>query len=277
MPEGHVLHRLADELNRHFTQRVVRVTSPQGRFADEAAVLDGRELLGAEAWGKHLFVAFDPDAWIHIHLGLIGTLTLTEPEPVRGVVRLRIGTDEQVADLRGPQTCALIDAARVATVRAGLGPDPLRADADPDLARRRIHASAKPIAALLLEQSVVSGPGNIYRAEVLFRAGVDPMLPGKRLPRTVWNRIWDDLVALMTEGVRTGRIDTVAEEHTPEAMGRDPRVDDHGGEVYVYRRTGQPCLVCGATVRATPLAGRQVYWCPRCQRPGRTGVRRVHR
>ena len=59
--------------------------------------------------------------------------------------------------------------------------------------------------------------------------------------------MWDDLVELMAEGVRTGRIDTVRPEHTPEAMGRPPRVDDHGGEVYVYRRTGQPCHVCGAT------------------------------
>ena len=59
--------------------------------------------------------------------------------------------------------------------------------------------------------------------------------------------MWADLVELMAEGVRTGRIDTVRPEHTPEAMGRPPRVDDHGGEVYVYRRTGQPCLVCGST------------------------------
>ncbi|MGJ3509946.1 Fpg/Nei family DNA glycosylase [Enemella sp. A6] len=275
MPEGHVLHRLAGDLNRHFAGREVRVSSPQGRFADEAAIVDRRELIGAEAYGKHLFIAFDADAWIHVHLGLIGTLTLTEPGPVRGVVRLRIATDERVADLRGPQTCALVDSARVARVRAELGPDPLRPDADPDAAWRRIHASARPVSALLLEQSVLAGPGNIYRAEVLFRAGVDPMLPGNRLPRTVWNRIWNDLVALMAEGVRTGRIDTVAAEHTPEAMGRDPRVDDHGGEVYVYRRTGQPCLVCGAPVRATAVAGRQVYWCPRCQRSGRTGVRRA--
>ena len=54
-------------------------------------------------------------------------------------------------------------------------------------------------------------------------------------------------------------------EHTPEAMGREPRVDDHGGEVYVYRRTAQPCLVCGSTVRTEVLAGRNMFWCARCQ------------
>jgi endonuclease-8 len=77
--------------------------------------------------------------------------------------------------------------------------------------------------------------------------------------------MWEDLVALMAEGVRTGRIDTVRPEHTPEAMGRPPRVDDHGGEVYVYRRTGQPCHVCGAPVRTEELLGRNLFWCPRCQ------------
>jgi endonuclease-8 len=55
--------------------------------------------------------------------------------------------------------------------------------------------------------------------------------------------------------------------HTPEAMGRPPREDRHGGEVYVYRRTGQPCLVCGTPVRTAPLAGRNSYWCPTCQVP----------
>ncbi len=69
----------------------------------------------------------------------------------------------------------------------------------------------------------------------------------------------------MAEGVRLGRIDTVRPEHTPEAMGRPPRADDHGGEVYVYRRTGQPCLVCGRPVRTAELAGRNVFWCSRCQ------------
>jgi endonuclease-8 len=78
--------------------------------------------------------------------------------------------------------------------------------------------------------------------------------------------MWADLVELMEYGVRTGRIDTVRPEHTPEAMGRPPRRDDHGGEVYVYRRTGMPCWVCGTTVRTDVLEGRNLFWCPSCQR-----------
>ncbi|MGH3356370.1 MAG: zinc finger domain-containing protein, partial [Nocardioidaceae bacterium] len=80
-----------------------------------------------------------------------------------------------------------------------------------------------------------------------------------------WMSMWHDLVFLMAEGVRTGRIDTVLPEHTPEAMGRPPRVDDHGGEVYVYRRARQPCLVCATPVATQVVAGRNLFWCPGCQ------------
>ena len=71
--------------------------------------------------------------------------------------------------------------------------------------------------------------------------------------------------ALMADGVRQGRIDTVLDEHTPEAQGRPARDDPHGGEVYVYRREGQPCLVCGTPVLRKDLANRNLFWCPRCQ------------
>jgi formamidopyrimidine-DNA glycosylase len=70
----------------------------------------------------------------------------------------------------------------------------------------------------------------------------------------------------MPLGVRHGRIDTVRPEDSPEATGRDPRVDRHGGEVYVYRRAGQPCLVCGREVSLRVVEGRNLYWCARCQR-----------
>ena len=113
-----------------------------------------------------------------------------------------------------------------------------------------------------MDQAVLAGVGNVYRAEVLFRHRIHPLRPGRTLRVGQWRAMWADLVELMAEGVRTGRIDTVRPEHTPEAMGRPPRVDDHGGEVYVYRRTGQPCLVCGSLVRTEVLVGRNVFWCP---------------
>jgi DNA-formamidopyrimidine glycosylase len=279
MPEGHTLRKLADDLTAAFAGRRVRVSSPQGRFAADAEQLDGARVVGADSAGKHLFLELEDERFVHVHLGLIGQLDVRTtredgvvPDPV-GAVRLRLVTvDDPVdprprtyADLRGAIICDLVGAARRAEILGRLGPDPLRPDADPDLAWRRISASPRAVGDLLMDQKVLAGVGNVYRAEVLFRHRIHPLRPGNTLRSGQWRAIWADLVELMAEGVRTGRIDTVRPEHTPEAMGRPPRKDDHGGEVYVYRRTSQPCLVCGTAVRTGELVGRNTFWCPKCQ------------
>jgi endonuclease VIII len=268
VPEGHTIHRLASAHNRLFAGHALRADSPQGRFADGAARITGLVLDRAEAHGKHLLHAYGGDVWLHVHLGLYGRFddgTAPPPEPVP-TVRLRLSANGHWADLRGPNRCELLTAPQVAALRARLGPDPLRADADPSLAWERIRRARVPVATLLLDQSVVAGVGNVYRAEVLFRQAVPPHLPGRELGRERFDAVWRDLVTLMREGVRAGRIDTVADEHSPQAQGRAPRQDRHGGEVYVYRRAGMPCLVCGTPVRGATLGARRLYWCPTCQR-----------
>jgi endonuclease VIII len=267
MPEGHTLHRLARAHQRMFGTAPVAVSSPQGRFAASAGQVDGRVLRRAEAHGKHLFHRYERDLVVHVHLGLYGTFTdgPLPAEPPRGQVRMRLVGENHVTDLRGPTACELITDAEVRAIRARLGEDPLRRDADPERAWTRISRSRTPVAAQLMDQKVISGVGNVYRAELLFRHALDPMLPGRALDRDTWDAMWTDLVALMRTGVRRGRIDTVRPEHEPKATGRAPRVDRHGGEVYVYRRAGQPCLVCGTEVARADLAGRNLYWCPGCQ------------
>ncbi|MFD9892667.1 Fpg/Nei family DNA glycosylase [Amycolatopsis sp. NPDC059027] len=267
MPEGHTLHRLARLHKRRYAGAPVSVSSPQGRFAAEASRLDGQVLKSAEAYGKHLFHHYGPHGTVHVHLGLYGTFgeaKLPATTPV-GQVRMRLAGRTHWTDLRGPTRCELLDEAQVDAIKARLGPDPLRADADPDRAWARISRSRTSIAALLMDQSVLAGVGNVYRAEVLFRHGVPPLLPGRDLDKALWDDMWADLVALMRDGVRVGRIDTVAPEHLPEATGRAPRQDRHGGEVYVYRRAGEECLVCGTSVAHADLVGRNLYWCPACQ------------
>ncbi|MCX4663872.1 Fpg/Nei family DNA glycosylase [Streptomyces uncialis] len=269
MPEGHTIHRLARDHRERFLDRALRVSSPQGRFADGAALLDGSPLSEAEAHGKHLFLGF-PGAgesrWVHIHLGLFGRLDFgTAPvPPPTATVRLRLATADAYADLRGPTTCALITDGEKRAIHDRLGPDPLRDD-DPGPAWTRISRSRVTVAALLMDQKIVAGVGNVYRAEVLFRHGIDPYRTGRDLDRAEWDAVWADLVDLMREGVRNNRIDTVRPEHLPEAMGRPPRVDDHGGEVYVYRRANQPCHICGGEIRTAGLAARNLFWCPTCQ------------
>ncbi len=267
MPEGHTLHRLARLHHRRYAGRAVEVTSPQGRFS--ASTVDGRVLLKAEAHGKHLFHVYGPDTTVHVHLGLYGTFTESAhpvAEPV-GQVRMRLVGATHWTDLRGPTRCEILTDAELTALRARLGPDPLRRDAKPDLAFQRVTKSRQPIAVLLMDQKIIAGVGNVYRAEVLFRHGVHPMTPGNLVDRALWDILWTDLVLLMRDGVKVGRIDTVRPEHLPEATGRAPRQDRHGGEVYVYRRAGMPCLVCGTPVAIAELAGRNLFWCPGCQ-PG---------
>lgn len=270
MPEGHTIHRLAARHRELFAGEKVLAGSPQGRFAEGAAALSGTVLTDTEAYGKHLLHHHTDDLTLHVHLGLYGRFTdgTGEPPAPVGQVRLRLTSDRHWLDLRGPAACELLAPPQVAALRDRLGPDPLRSEADPAVAYARIHGSRTALAALLLDQSVVAGTGLIFVTEALFRAGLSPTLPGRELTWRAWDALWADLRALMTVAVERGRIDTVANEHLPEAMGRPPRVDRHGGEVYVYRRAGLPCHACGDVIHRTNLAGRNAYWCPTCQPAG---------
>lgn len=285
MPEGHTVHGHARRHLKTFSGRRLAVDSPQGRFAAGASLLDGRVLAGAQAHGKHLFLGFcdeaaaRPQTWLHVHLGLYGGWrfgTGPAPQP-RGAVRVRfrslppvvadaaagVRSEEAAwAELRGPTTCEVLRPPEVTAVRARLGADPLRRDGD--LAATAAHVARRrtPIAALLMQQDVVSGVGNVFRAEALYRARLDPYLPGRDLPDGAWDALWADLVVLLRDGLRRGRIVTTRPEHRRRARGAVPSEEAH----YVYRRAGLPCRLCGTPVVVEPLAGRRLYYCPSCQR-----------
>ncbi|MCX4097408.1 Fpg/Nei family DNA glycosylase [Nocardia sp. alder85J] len=269
MPEGHTLHRLARLHHKRFAGGVVRVSSPQGRFADGAALVDGHVLVRAEAWGKHLLHHYDSGLFVHVHLGLYGTFTESAGPPGDpvGQVRMRMvgagrATDSLWGtDLRGPTACEVLHEPEVTALTARLGPDPLRRDADPDRAWQRIHRSARSIGGLLMDQSVVAGVGNVYRAEVLFRHHISPQRPGRAISRDEWEALWADLVELLRVGVRRGKIVVVRPEHDRGA----PSYAQGKPRTYVYRRAGEPCRLCGATVLHTVLDGRNLFWCPACQ------------
>lgn len=251
MPEGHSVHRIARQFATNFVGHRVTVSSPQGRFAEGAARIDGQVMTAAKAVGKQMFLEFENGLWLRIHLGIYGAwdfageisvdptiasangrmgqtnqrgtdadaarvfddagenslhsigaprrtrlrmaesekleaeITSFPPEPV-GQVRVRLLTDTAVADLRGPTACEVLDPAEVDAVIAKLGPDPMLDDG-PEAEERFVSTvRRKPtsIALLLMDQSVVSGIGNVYRAELLFRARQNPHTPGKQVPRT---------------------------------------------------------------------------------------------
>ena len=260
MPEGHSVHRIARQFERNFVGHRIAVSSPQGRFAEGAAVLNGTELTEVWAVGKQMFMGFAGDHWLRIHLGIYGAwdfsgdiqadatiasangrmgqtnqrgtvfdadgensltsigaprktrvrmaeaekesaldlATSFPPEPI-GQVRVRLLTDTVCADLRGPTACEVLTQEQVDAVLNRLGPDPQR---DPsDVAGQKfvdtIRKKNTAIGLLLMDQSVVAGIGNVYRAEILFRAGIDPYRPGKLITEDEAWALWRDWVYLL--------------------------------------------------------------------------------
>jgi endonuclease-8 len=209
----------------------------------------------------------------------------------RPTTRLRIAGRRGLADLTGPTACEILDSEGRRAVLDRLGPDPLRADADPARFIDRVRRSRTSIGVLLMNQEVIAGVGNIYRAEALFRARLDPFVPGRDLTEGMVRGIWEDLVPLMEYGARTGRIVTTQVEHreieariiersrgTRQNSDGDPGVVPREQSFYVYHRQTLPCRLCGTEIRSRELASRTVFWCPRCQtvRSRRAGWTREH-
>lgn len=185
------------------------------------------------------------------------------PEPI-GAVRVRLLTDETCADLRGPTACDVLEADEVQAVIAKLGPDPLvdRGRKAEDRFTEVVRRKPTPIALLLMDQSVVSGIGNVYRAEMLFRARLNPHTPGRDLPEEVVRALWKDWVKLLKIGVETGQMLTMdGLRGAAQQRALASRADRH----WVYHRTGLPCRVCGTSIVMEELGGRKLYWCPVCQ------------
>jgi endonuclease-8 len=256
VPEGHTIHGLARDHGRDLAGRPVRAWSPQGRFADGAARIDGGVPLRFEAWGKHELATFDSGDVLHVHLGLIGKWRRQEAagaaDPV-GQVRLRLEGADAVWDLSGPMVCRVIDPDEAAAVAASVGPDPLRDDADPQPFVDRVLRSKAPIGTLLLDQSVVAGVGNVYRAEVLWALGIHPGRPGTSLSAGDVLAMWDWLRDQLRLGLARGRIQTV--EDVVDGEGERIRAAYHQVD----------CLRCGGPVEQLSVAGRRIDACPTCQ------------
>jgi endonuclease-8 len=249
MPEGHTIHRLARDHRRDLAGRVVRASSPQGRFVEGAARIDGRVPRRFDAFGKHELVTLDSGEVLHVHLGLIGKWRRRDapvPPPV-GLVRLRLEGEAVAWDLYGPITCRVVSPDEARAAVAVLGPDPLRSDADPQRFVDRVRRSKAPIGAILLDQSVIAGIGNVYRAEVLWALGIDPRRPGRSFSADEVLAMWEWLQHQLRLGVRRNSIRTV---DGPTQRG-------------AYHQ--EACIRCGGVVTTLSIAGRRLDACLACQ------------
>lgn len=319
MPEGHSVHRIARQFTANYAGRVVSASSPQGRFVEGAAEIDGRQMVETFAVGKHMFSRFEGGIWLRVHLGIYGAwdfsgqvsttlgqtgeysrkrpgvtiedsrgeaslssigaprrtrlkmaeaereqeLSQWPPDPV-GAVRLRLLTAETCADLRGPTACELMTGDEVAARIEKLGPDPLVDRGAKAEARflERARGKRTPIGIVLMDQQIVSGIGNVYRAEMLYRAGINPHTPTSQLTDEQLRELWRDWTKLLKIGVEVGQMMTIdGLRGKAKADALENREDRH----WVYGRAGEPCRVCGTPIALEEMQARKLYWCPGCQ------------
>jgi endonuclease VIII len=257
MPEGHTIHRAARDQRSMLVGHALDVTSPQGRFFEGAARLDGQTCGGVEAYGKHLLYRFSDDATLHIHLGLFGRFHAQKrpaAEP-RGAVRVRMASPSHAVDINGPNTCEILDGAKLAALIARIGPDVLRRDADPERAWTKMAKSRMAIGQLLMDQSVMAGIGNIYRSEILWRQKVHPETPANQIGRDVFDRLWADAVHLLEIGVKNNAIITVDNVRKSKTK--------YGERVNVFGKA--TCPACASQIRKFEMATRTAYACDTCQ------------
>ncbi|MEA3185980.1 MAG: endonuclease [Ilumatobacteraceae bacterium] len=262
MPEGHTIHRIAIDHSKILRGKSVAVSSPQGRFAADAALIDGVRLRRIEAYGKHLFYSWSNGLVGHVHLGLFGRFRVYRGEaPSDGpTVRMRLEVPRAVVDLIGPTDCTIGTTDDRDRIVRRLGPDPLRDDADPQLAFETITRRIAPIGQLLLDQKVISGLGNVYRAEALFLNGIHPTRSGRQIAPDEFDALWATIVEMLRRGVAEDRIVTLDRDEFEVSNGHTTR---RGETTYVYHR--DLCLRCGTPIQTIDLGGRACYYCPVCQ------------
>ena len=274
MVEGHSVHRIASRFRSKLVGRKFHASSPNGRFEAGAAAIDGRVLSRMEAVGKNLFAFFssnvndtngaeEEDAIVvHVHFGMSGAWAVynsqLEDEPeVKPTTRLRLeetssnGNNKFITHLSA-MTVNHGNRTLYTSKKAALGQDPLRPDANPTLLYEKIIKSKKSIGQLIMDQSFFAGPGNIYRAEILFLAGVYPTTSGMSIDRTSFDKIWNVSVKLLRRGYDTGSILTVDAE-------LDPTLAAKGERRYIYNKS--KCARCGGKVASWDMSGRTCYAC----------------
>jgi endonuclease VIII len=261
VPEGHTIHRIALDHSKLLRGKTVAVSSPQGRFEADAALVDGARLKKLEAFGKHLFYWWNNGLVGHVHLGLFGKFRVHRGA-VPGdapTVRMRLTGPEATIDLTGPTECSIGTADDRDRIVARLGPDPLRDDGDAEVAYKSVARRVAPIGQLLLDQKVISGVGNVYRAEALFVNGIHPGRAGNALTADEFEALWTTIEAMLRQGVADNRIITVDRNEFDLPSGKTRR----GETTYVYHR--DVCLRCATPIRTLELGGRPCYFCPTCQ------------
>ena len=222
-----------------------------------AASLKGRRIGGIQRYGKFILLSLDGGGYLLLHLGMTGRVLLggAAGKHTHAILTLDRGV-LLYDDSRQFGSLQYFDEfpARVAR----LGPEPLEVSFEEFAAALKGRKTS--IKSLLLNQGFVRGVGNIYADEALFRAGIHPLAKAWRLRRDRVRRLYDSMIAVLTEAIAAG------------GSSISDYVDAEGRKGFfqvshrVYQRTGEPCITCGTALRRLVVAQRSSHFCPRCQK-----------
>lgn len=271
MPEGPEIRRVADELERAVAGRVAeRVAFSQPHLEAAGDQLSGRRVLSIRPRGKALLTRFDNDLVLYTHNQLYGrwyTCAPGRPPDTGRTLRVSIETPERWALLYSASDIEVLESGELDAhpFLAKLGPDLLDPGTTPARLRRRLvdpRFRRRALGSLLLDQGFVAGIGNYLRSEILFFAGLPPGIrPADLEPEQVAELSRVMRVVVRRSYTTGGVTETADQARRARASGEPRRLWRHA----VFARGGHPCRRCGAKIRKTHVATRQLYRCPRCQ------------
>jgi formamidopyrimidine-DNA glycosylase len=280
MPELPEVETVRRGLEHHVTGRVidsVRVLHPRAVRrhlagpADFEAALAGRSLDTAKRRGKYLWLSVGEDALL-AHLGMSGQLLVGEPDRALSPhVRIWFTFKDSGPDLRFTDQrtfghmCVVPDGAELPALIAHIAPDPFEPCFDPGDLAQRLRKRRTGVKRALLDQSLISGVGNIYADEALWRAGLHWARPTETLSDPEVSRLLTAVREVLTEALTAGG--TSFDSLYVNVNGESGYFDR---SLAVYGREGLPCRECGTPIRRDPFMNRSAYSCPRCQ-PGSHG------
>jgi len=231
--------------------------------------LKSSRITGVSRRGKYILIELDSDRILAVHLRMTGKFLYLNAEddlPKHAHAIFYLDNERRLIfrDQRQFGVMKLVARARLAQTKGirELAPEPLSDDFSPAYLREIVARSRRSLKTLLLDQTKVLGLGNIYAAEALFRAGINPFkiaaqLSSRRVPR-------------LHQAIRDVLGDAITDSSTSRINLEHPNGFSYG-EAFerfwqVYEREGEPCFKCGARIRRLTHGGRSTYWCPRCQR-----------
>lgn len=229
--------------------------------------LEGRVVLGVERKGKFLAAPLDDGQTLIAHLGMSGRFTVGDPaeeEPIHTHFRATLGNGSEVRFI-DPRTFGFVavftDEEMAGSGFSRLGPDAWTATPAVEALEAALGNRTAPIKALLLDQVVVSGLGNIYADETLHIAGIHPLQPGRELSGPELDRLLDAIRTVLTTAIDNSgtSLDDLA------YLLPDGRAGENLDRLLVYGRTDLPCFTCGTPISRLVIRARSSHFCPKCQ------------